>query len=121
MDGKNSTQFTNAHSSSSHNNTNVISNHVDDELDSENDAESIEMGLKLDYYIKNEIENNYPVKYIVIDSIFMIALSLSQIVLQVILINNDAALAYTLSGIWGGIFNSLTVVMATLTSNSNLK
>lgn len=84
----------------------------------ETDAESVEIGLKLDYYIKNEIEKNYPTVYIIIDSALMAILNVGLITLQIILMHHHAALAFIGAGVWAGIYNIFTLVLALLTSKS---
>ena len=92
--------------------------HQGDDYDTggDTDVESVEIGLKLDYYIKNEIEKNYPVIYIIIDSILMVILNTCLITLQIILMHNHAALAFIGAGVWAGIYNIFTLAIAVLTS-----
>lgn len=104
--------------------------HVSDSNDigmqTENDLDPLEDN-QLDYdsqyeinneaFIMKQIEQNYPTRYVKIDSIIMFLVNCALIIFQIVAMNNNAALSYTGAGIWAGLFNILTAFLAILTSN----
>ena len=103
--------------------------HVSDSNDigmqTENDLDPLEDN-QLDYdsqyeinneaFIMKQIEQNYPTRYVKIDSIIMFLVNCALIIFQIVAMNNNAALSYTGAGIWAGLFNILTAFLAILTS-----
>lgn len=104
--------------------------HVSDSNDigmqTENDLDPLEDN-QLDYdsqyeinneaFIMKQIEQNYPTRYVKIDSVIMFLVNCALIIFQIVAMNNNAALSYTGAGIWAGLFNILTAFLAILTSN----
>jgi hypothetical protein len=78
--------------------------------------EDIEATLQYHAYIKNELEKNFPVKYVIVHSVLMIILNICLIFLQIIAIKFNAALSDLGLGFWVGVYNLITAVLALLTS-----
>ena len=95
-------------------------------MQTENDLDLLEDN-QLDYdsqyeinneaFIMKQIEQNYPTRYVKIDSIIMFLVNCALIIFQIVAMNNNAALSYTGAGIWAGLFNILTAFLDILTSN----
>jgi hypothetical protein len=85
---------------------------VDDLLDEEN-----KLKIARELYIRKQIEHNYPVKYILIDSILIAVLNVTLIVMQIVAMYSNAALSAIGSGVWAGLYNILVVILVLLTSN----
>ena len=66
--------------------------------------------------VMKQIQENYPLRYVKIDSVAMVLLNVVIIILQIIATSNNAALSSYGTSIWGGIYNILIVVLALLTS-----
>jgi hypothetical protein len=85
---------------------------IDEFLDDEN-----KLKIARELYIRKQIEHNYPIKYILVDSVLIIVLNLTLIVMQIVAMHNNAALSAIGSGVWAGLYNILVVILVLLTSN----
>ena len=86
----------------------------DDEEILNNDENNIKIAREL--FIRKQIEHNYPIRYIAVDSVIVIVLNVIVIALQCVAIQNNAALSTIGSGIWAGLYNILVVILVLLTS-----
>ncbi len=81
--------------------------------------------LKNEMLLQKQLDQNYPVKYVIWHCVVMAVLNVTLISLQIVAIRNNAAISYIGSAIWAGLYNLITVVMAVFTSNylfvSNLR
>ena len=76
----------------------------------------LETIIQQDTLFQKNIEQNYPVKYLIVDCVLMVLFNSSLIGLQVFAMENDAALAYLGSAIWAALYNLGAVFLAILTS-----
>ena len=67
-------------------------------------------------YILKQLKQDYPLKYVIIDSIIMIILNMSLISLQIFAMNHNAALSFIGSAIWSGVYNLIAIFLALMTS-----
>ena len=65
---------------------------------------------------KNQLEQNYPVKYVLCHSIIMIILSITVIVIQVLMIIEKSPNYFVGSGIWVGVFFLIAACLAMVLS-----
>ena len=66
--------------------------------------------------LQKQLEQNYPIKYVVVHCVLMAIINIVLISLQIVAIKNDAAISYIGSALWAGVYNMITVGMAFLTS-----
>lgn len=93
--------------------TTVLDHEVDyDQLVEDMNAKDI---VEHENYVKKQINTNYPITYIIIDSAIMIILNVVLIILQIVATQNNAALSYLGSAIWAGTYNLITVLLVLLT------
>ncbi len=64
------------------------------------DSEELEATIQYHAYIKNELDKNYPFKYVIAHSICMTIFNVALIVLQIIAIKKNAAFADLGLAIW---------------------
>lgn len=76
----------------------------------------VEATIQYNAYVKNEIEKNYPIRYVLAHSILMIVLNVTLIVMQVIATVNNAAFSELGLAFWVGIYNLVIAAQAILTS-----
>lgn len=76
----------------------------------------IEANIEYNAYIKNELEKNYPIYYVVVHSLFLFILNVTLIIFQIIAIKENAAFSELGLPFWVGGYNLLTVVLAMMTS-----
>lgn len=62
-------------------------------------------------FVQKQIELNYPLTYVLVDSTLMIVLNVVLVGLQVVATRNNAALSYLSSAIWAAIYNLVVVGM----------
>jgi hypothetical protein len=79
------------------------------------DEENI-LKIERELYIRKQIEHNYPINYIIVDSILIIVMNVTLIVMQIVAMQYNAALSGIASGVWAGLYNLLAVVLVLLTS-----
>jgi hypothetical protein len=82
--------------------------------------DDIEATIQYNAYIKNELEKNFPLRYVIAHSVAMILLNVSLIILEIVAIKKNAALSDLGLAIWVGIYNLFTVFLVLLTSKFNL-
>jgi hypothetical protein len=88
----------------------------DHELNDEiliNDEDKFKVEREL--YFRKQIEDNYPIKYILLDSIVLLAFNFAIIIIQIVAIEKNAALSHLASGIWCGIYNIFVIVLVLFT------
>ena len=81
--------------------------------------DDIEATIQYNAYIKNELEKNFPLRYVIAHSVAMILLNVSLIILEIVAIKKNAALSDLGLAIWVGIYNLFTVFLVLLTSKFN--
>ena len=78
--------------------------------------DDIEATIQHNAYIKNELEKNFPLRYVIAHSVSMFLLNVSLIILEIVAIKKNAALSDLGLAIWVGIYNLFTVFLVLLTS-----
>jgi hypothetical protein len=81
----------------------------------------IEATMQYKAYVKNELENNFPLKYVITHCIIMFILNISLIVIQVVAMQNNAAFSELGLAIWVGFYNLFTSFLVLLTSELKFK
>ncbi len=81
----------------------------------------IEATMQYKAYVKNELENNFPTKYVIAHCIFLFILNITLIVIHIIAMQNNAAFSELGLAIWVGFYNLFTAFLALLTSKSKYK
>lgn len=72
----------------------------------------VEATMQYNAYVKNELENNYPINYVVIHAVLLSALNIGLMVIQVVAMQQNAALAEMGLAIWVGIYNLVIACLA---------
>lgn len=110
IDYSNSVDFLNANDLTYFENLNI-------DLDTKECLEDeSEIVINHDEIIKKQLNQNYPLLYVLTDSILMILLNIILIILQIIAIKSNAALSHIGSAIWAGTYNLITVTLVIVTS-----
>lgn len=71
--------------------------------------------IEYENYVRKQIEVNYPIKYVIVDSVLMIILNVTLIALQIVACRNNAAMSYLASAIWAALYNLFVVGMVIAT------
>jgi hypothetical protein len=77
----------------------------------------VEAAIQYNAYVKNELQKNYPIRYVLVHSSLMIVLNIALIVVQVIATIKNAAFSELGLPFWVGIYNLIISIQAILTSN----
>ena len=80
------------------------------------DNDENKLKVERELLIRKQIEHNYPMAYILIDSVTMLTFNVVLIALQCVAIRYDAALSSIGSGIWAGLYNISVTILVLLTS-----
>lgn len=71
--------------------------------------------IEYENYVRKQIEVNYPIRYVIVDSVLMITLNVCLIALQIVACRNNAAMSYLASAIWAALYNLVVVGMVLAT------